>query len=111
MARLIHPVDLALRDNDAEQVRRNHDERIKQLAGRPAFALTPIGEATLPDGVLVKVGHSLGRFPSLVLWSPPRGAVTAGLLEEVREGLDRCRFVGLRASGFGATVRVDVGVL
>jgi hypothetical protein len=108
--RRTHPLDVTL-EGPVEEVRQNLDRRLRELADAPAVDLQALGEFTLPDGVLVRIGHRLGRLPKLVLCSPPRGAATTGRIDEVRDGLDRSRFVGLRATGFGATIRVDVGVL
>lgn len=106
--RKTHPLDVVL-EGKAEQVRLNVEGRLRELDRR--CEVVPLGEAVLPDGKVIRIGHQLGRYPKLVLCSPPRGAVTAGLLEEVRDGIDRAKFVGLRATGFGATIRVDVGVV
>lgn len=106
------PIDIVLDDQNAERVRRNHEERLKQLAGRPAFVLTPIGEVTLPDGTEVIVQHKLGRAPVQVIIGPTRGAVTPGRIEEVRSSSrDRTKVIILRADDMGATVKVDVTVL
>lgn len=103
-----HPLDVAL-EGKAEEVRRNLQAQLLEHSRR--LELVSLGEVSLPDTKIVKVAHQLGRFPKIVIVSPPRGASTAGLLEEVRDGVDRSKFVGLRASGFGATVKVDLGVV
>lgn len=107
--RKLHPLDVVLGDDKAEQVRQNVNGRLKELGDRNE--VVDLGEVSLPDSKVVRVGHQLGRYPKMVVWSPPRGAATPGLLEEVRDGIDRSKFVGLRATGFGATVRVDIGVV
>lgn len=110
MTKPLHPLDLVLGDEDAERVRRNHDLRLKQIAGRPAFALTVLGEFSLANGVTTTISHKLGRVPAQILVSPPRGASSTGRIEEVREG-DRTKSIKLLATGWGATVKVDVSVL
>lgn len=106
----LHPLDIVLGDEDAERTRRNHDQRIRQLASRPAFALTVLGEFALADGVATSISHKLGRIPAQVILSPPRGAVSAGYTEELHEG-DRTKSIKLKANGWGATVYVTVSVL
>lgn len=106
----LHPLDIVLRDEDSERSRRNHDLRIKQLAARPAFALTVLGEYALADGVATTISHKLERVPAMVILSAPRGPVTAGYIEELHEG-DRTKNIKLRASDWGATVYVTVAVL
>lgn len=106
--RKTHPLDVIL-EGKAEQVRLNIEDRLRELDRRSE--VSPLGEVALPDSKVIRIGHQLGRYPKLVICSPPRGATTPGLLEEVRDGIDRAKFVGLRATGFGATVRVDVAVV
>ena len=68
-------------------------------------------EVALPDGQIVPVAHRLGRAPAWVGVSVPRGPVSAGYVEEVRDSADRARVVALRATGYGATITVDLAVL
>ena len=98
-------------EGDAEVARREHDKAIRALQALPAMATRIINDVSLADGVETPVAHGLGRVPRIAIPSAPRGASTAGLLEEVRTGShDRTRYVVLKASGFGATVIVDVEV-
>jgi hypothetical protein len=104
------PLSIKLTDDDAEQVRRSHHDAIAELQKQPAVALKAIAGVELPDGVTVQVAHGLGRAPVFVRESIPRGAVTAGLLVEVRTGVDRTKYVALVATGWGATITVDLEV-
>lgn len=106
--RSIQPLDIRLDDEKAERARRNLDDRVKQLAIRGA--LVPLGEVSLADGVTLQLAHRLGRVPTMVVLSPPRGAVTSGRIEEIRTG-DRSKSLRLKATGWGATIQVDVAVL
>ena len=105
----IHVLDVVLADPKAEQVRQHVNGKLRELGDREQ--VVPLGEVVLPDNTTIRVGHPLGRYPKLVLWSPPRGASTAGILTEVRDGIDRSKFVAFKATGFGATIRVDIGVV
>ena len=100
-----------LPEPQAEEARRVLVEAVRELQALPASALTVIPNVSLADGVLVPVAHRLGRAPLFVQCSLPRGAVTPGAVEEVRDGTDRTRVVMLRASGYGATITADVVVL
>jgi hypothetical protein len=103
---------LAVRLSDAllEQVRRNFAEAIAELQQRPDPRV--LANITLQDGIATPVPHKLGRAAAWVAPSAVRGASTSGRVEEVRDGTyDRTKFVTLKATGYGATITVDVVVL
>ena len=102
---------IKLAHEDAEQVRRSHHDAIAEIQKQPASGLKAITGVALPDGATVRVAHGLGRAPTFVGASIPRGAATAGLLVEVRDGIDRTKYVALVATGWGATITVDLEVL
>jgi hypothetical protein len=104
----IAAIDAKFDDSDLEQAHRNHELRIKQLAGRPAVHLEPLGEITLPDGVEVNIPHPLGRAPVQVLFGPIRGASAPGRIAEVRLGTNA---ITLQADDWGATIKLRVSVL
>lgn len=111
---MIALLPLAL-DRDAsptnlERVRRNTHEAIAEMQRVPAMRARTIRGVVLEDGVATPIAHGLG-VPAFVTHTPPRGPVTAGWIEEIRDGsYDLGRFVVLKASGYGATVTVDVEV-
>jgi hypothetical protein len=107
--RLAAPITPRL-EGDAERVRRAHDQAIREMQQLPAAATRIIADVDLADGVTTQIAHGLGRAPKIILHSPPRGPVTSGRIEEVRDGIDRTKYVALAANGFGATVTVDVEV-
>lgn len=103
------PVSIALDDPDAERVRRSVEDAILELQGMPCASTVIVQDVSLPDATEVVVPHRLGRRPRIVLVSPPRSPSTSGRIEEIRTGShDRTKVVVLKASGFGATVTVDV---
>lgn len=95
-----------------EQWRRNIVDAITELQKLPAAAERIIPNIKLEDGVPTAVPHGLGR-PAL--WAAPsctRGAVSAGRIDEVRDGKnDRAKYVTLCASGYGGTIYIDLRVL
>lgn len=104
------PVKLA--DELAERVRRNHHDAIVELQRLPLAIAKVLADKELADGNVTLVAHGLGRVPSFILCSPPRGAVAAGRIDESRDGtFDRTKYIGLRAVGYGASIKVDVLVL
>lgn len=111
--RLKPPSTPRLADPDAERVRRAHEERIIELQGVPAMDLRVMSDIELADGVVTAIPHSLGRVPTWVSASCPRGAPTTnGRIEEVRSSTHkRNQFVVLKATGWGVTITVDVAVL
>lgn len=110
--RLKSPISIRLDDVSAEQVRRNHDDRISELQGLPFAQAKLIQNVSLPNATNVPIAHGLGRKPSLILVSPPRDNTTAGSISETRaSNLERDSLVILQANGFGATITVDVVVL
>ena len=101
----------ALEDEDLERMRLEHEDKIVELQKLPASSLRVIANVTLADGILTPIPHGLGRAV-YVLVSPPRGATSSGRIEEVRDGTyDRTKYVALKATGWGATITVDVWVL
>jgi len=110
--RFVGPVSVRLADEQAERVRLNHDQRIRELQGLPGAQLGVISDVVLANGVETPVAHKLGRPPRWVRESCVRGAATPGSVEEVRNGShDRSEVVVLKATGWGATIVVDVAVM
>lgn len=102
---------IKLADDTIERVRRNLHAAIDELQRLPAARAVFIKNVELGDGVTTPIAHSLGR-PVFVKHSPVRGAVSAGFIEELRDGQhDRSRFIVLRANDYGATVTVDLEVM
>lgn len=106
------PDDIKLDDDAAERVRRSHAQAISNLQTMPSASMVVIPNVSLADTVATPVAHTLGRAPTFVRESTPRGAVSAGRIDEIRDNsVDRTRFVLLKATGFGATITVDIQVL
>jgi hypothetical protein len=82
----------------------NLDERIRQLTTKPALEAQAIFGIELEDGIVMDVAHGVGRTP-VVLLSPPTNAVTTGRIEELTGSRG---VVKLRATGYGATITVNV---
>jgi hypothetical protein len=101
-----------LDDARLEENRREHSDAIEELqrvVGRTASVLANI---TLEDGIDTPIAHRLGRVPSLVVPSAPRGeALTPGVITDVRgPKIDRRAVIMLRADGFGGPIVIDVEV-
>lgn len=112
MTRLISSMPTKLDDPSLERVRRNLDDRISELQTLPLASARVISSISLPDATDVPIVHGLGRKPLCILVSPPRDASTTGLVTEVRgSSYSRDQFVVLHASGFGATITVDLVVV
>lgn len=70
-----------------------------------------ISDITLIDSTPTPVAHRLGRPPKFVGPSVVRGATAAGFITEVRNSAyDRSRVIVLQATGYGATITLDVEV-
>lgn len=92
-----------------EQIRRGIVDAIRELQQKPAANVLP--GITLADGVETTVAHKLGRLPMMVKPSVVRGATSAGYIVELRDGtVDRSKFLKLKASGYGATITLDLEV-
>ena len=102
---------LTLADRDTDRVRRNHAEAITELQSTPGAGARVLENVELADGVDTPVPHGLPRSPRWVQASAPRGPASAGRIEEIRGSIDRSRAVTLRATGYGATITVDVLVI
>lgn len=110
--RQLPPLGIALPEPTADRANRNHEERLRSLEQAPSALLDVIPSVALKDGVATPIAHKLGRPARWVRESCVRGAATTGRVEEVRSGqYDRREYVVLKATGFGATITVDVAVL
>jgi hypothetical protein len=106
------PQTRRLDDPDAEAVRRSHHDAIRELQAAPAAALRVINSIALTDGTPINVSHGLGREPIWIGPSCVRGPSAVGMVEELRNtGADRSSVVVLKASGYGATITIDLAVL
>ena len=93
---------------DADRVVRNLDRRIRELVDTPIVNGTSILDIELPDGEEVAIAHGLNRRATALV-SQPQDATTTGRIIEVRSSsYDQKRYVVLKATGFGATVTVDI---
>jgi len=112
MNRITKTDDIKLESDAAERVRRSHAQAIKDLAALPSSSMKVIADVQLLDGVPTPVAHTLGRAPTFVRESAPRGAASSGRIDEIRDGtVDRSVYVLLKATGWGATIIVDVQVM
>jgi hypothetical protein len=101
-------VTVQLADPVAERANRNHRERIDEIQKQPAVAARVVRNVALPNATQVSVPHGLGRVPMFVAPSPARGGSSNGAIAEV---LRNATVVVLEASGWGATVTVDLMVM
>jgi hypothetical protein len=100
-----------LADPALERVRQEHADAITELQRAPLAEAHVVENVRLADGVPTPVAHWLGRLPIYVRESCPRGASSTGRVDEIRTGShDRSKYVVLQASGWGATIVVDVMV-
>jgi len=105
------PASIRLADEDAERVRRSHEEAIRELQSLPSSRSVIVSNKELADGVATQISHGLGRVPDFFAVSPPRGATSTGRIVESRpSGLDRSKFIVLTATGWGGTITVDLEV-
>lgn len=106
------PTARRLSDPDAEKVRQEHAQVLREITSHPVMQTKVIPDVSLPDATVVQVAHGLGRAPSIVKISTPRGAASAGYINELRDGTsgDRSKTIALKASGYGATITVDIEV-
>ena len=96
----------------AETTRRAIEDCVLELQLVPAASMRIVKDVTLADGVVTPVAHRLGRAPVWVRESCPRGASTTGRVEEIRNGThNRDQIVALKATGWGATITVDLAVM
>lgn len=106
------PITPRLTDVDAERVRREFDRVIRELQNLPSSSLLVISGVSLADTIATVIGHGLGRAPLWVGPSAPRGPSSTGRIEEIIDGThDRSQVVVLKATGWGATITVDVALL
>ncbi len=93
-----------------ERVRRNHHDAIAEIQRQRSVSSRIIENVTLADGAATPIPHGMGR-KVFATHTPPRGAVTAGVITEVRDGShDPTKYVVLQADGYGATITTDLKV-
>ena len=102
---------MKLADIDAERNRIETHLAIRQMQQLPSVGLRSIQNIALEDDVATTVPHGLGREPAWVCPSAPRGPASTGRIEEIRDGAhDRRTVVVLKATGWGATITIDLGL-
>ena len=94
-----------------ERIRRNLRDAVRELQKLwSASAKIAKADLVLVDGIPTAIPHGLGR-KAFVWVSPPRGASSSGRIEEVRDGTyDPAKYVVIKATGWGASITVDVAV-
>ena len=109
---MIKLLPLRLSDEQLERVRRNHHDAIEELQAGVLASAAIIHDVELADGIATAVPHGRGRAVVAIV-SVPRGAVTSGRIDEIRDNnaADRTQYVTLTATGWGATITVDLVVL
>lgn len=106
------PAVLRLDDPRAEQVRAEHHRAITELQRSPLAGGVVLRDVLLTEGDTIPVAHGLGRVPTFVSCSCPRGAATFGAIIEVRSGAYAAdQYVVLKADDWGDDIRVDILVL
>lgn len=102
---------IVLADLDAEQVRRSHHEAIETIQRTAVVNGKTVANVSLANGASTFVPHGLGRTPTIIKPSIPRGATSAGYIVEIRDSsYDRTKLLKLQANGFGATITIDLEV-
>jgi len=108
VSKLSAPITPRLDDADAERVRREHEQKLVEVQSQPFVGASIVSGRQLADGVATPIPHGLGRRPAFVFLSIIRGAASAGfIVESSRDD----KYVTLTASGYGATITIDLGVL
>jgi hypothetical protein len=103
------PLDVRLPDPATDRAMRDHRRAWTDLLALVAIGARVIHGIELADGVDTPVAHELGRAPLYVRESCPRGATSTGRVVEVSSAdFNRAEHVVLRATGWGATITVDV---
>lgn len=100
-----------LADPDVERAIRNLRDAVREQQRSVFSAAIVIPDVVLEDGVATLVSHGLLRRPRAVIPSIVRGATSAGYIVESRDGVNRTQQIKLIASGYGATITVDLVVL
>ena len=116
---LTPPLKLRL-EGDAERVRQSHAQGITELQELQIAKAVVIRNVTLPDATDTPISHGLGRPPVFVKESAVREGTpiaAAGIIVDLGtrntagQPIDRSRTVVLRATGYGATLVIDLLVM
>jgi hypothetical protein len=105
------PATGKLADKEAEQVRQNHDLRIRELQNIPVVGGKLIKDIELESDVLTPVAHGLGRRATVLL-SPPRGVDTIVRIAATPAGQESTTAAVTEPDGgtdywtFGGTTRI-----
>lgn len=110
------PVPPRIDDAKVDQVLRDQRRAIEDLAKLPGAGMHVVTGVQLADGIDTAVAHGLGRPPSFVGVSCPRGLTSTALgatgrVVQISSSVDRTKHVVLRAVGWGETIVVDVLVV
>lgn len=108
MLRVRVPTPGQLGSNLVEQLMRQVIDALREIVLQVRRDVVIRG-VVLPDATTVTVQHGLGYGYEHVSVSPPVGPSTSGRIEVI-ESPNAARTVLLRATGYGATVTVDLRV-
>lgn len=100
-------------DENTERLRARFVECIRELQSLPFAKATIVPGVELVNATPKIIAHNLGRVPVFVSTSTPRGATSAGRIDDITrdQQIDRTQFVVLLATGYGATITVEMMVL
>jgi len=125
MSRFTAPITTRLADPDSERVRRNHEQRLSEVASLSILGAETIRGVVLPASTPVMIAHGLGRAPSFVGVSCFRlasgvtlsGATSApafvdfGSTSQAGQPIDRSKVIQIGQFLFPRDITVDVLVM
>ena len=86
------------------------DDRIQRLSAVSIINGLSVIDVPMPDGADVDIIHRLGRTPIGWTLVDLVGAVSTGRIERIESTHDRAKILKLRATGWGAPIRISLWV-
>lgn len=111
--RFTKPLGIRASTVQDERIRESHATAIRELQEAPASRGIVVEDLDLPEATNITIRHNFGRR-ARVFVSPVRGSSSSGRITEIVQNLatiDTNNATTLYATGFGATVTVDVWLL
>lgn len=97
-------------DAESDRSLREIRDAMRHIQQAPSVSAVYIENVALEDGVVTTIAHGLGRRPKFITCSPIRESSTAGRIVEIRDSVNREKFIKLIAADYGQTIYVDVKV-
>lgn len=103
------PLAVKVADTETERAISHVRTALETVTANPLMNCAWLWDVELPDGVTTLVPHNFTKVRSFEYFDV-RGETATGRIIHWTEGVDESKHLGLRASGFGTTIKVNLRI-